>query len=397
MYRDTYIEIDTDIIKDNIKNIIDNSDKYKYYIGVVKGNAYGYGEYISKYLVESGINYLAVSNLEEGISVRRYVSDIPILCLEPIEIKYIDKAIDNNITLCINNYDYYLKVRKLNKKIKFHLKLNTGMNRLGISDRDVVTKIYNDSMSLSNMNLEGIFTHVATSGVYDIYYDHQVNKFRELLSDIDLSKIKIIHLGRSCCLDFYPKVDICNGVRIGIMMYGVGSTFPKFNGLLGSLRKIKFIHFRKKNNLSSINLERKINVRGALSLYSTVIDIQKVNPGEIVGYGTKYITKNYCNIAVIPLGYADGISTKYKDLYVKINDCEYPVVGSINMGMITILVDETVHLGDRVMFIDKNVSYKLYGMKFSNGPYVFLTSLRRELPRVYISKGKKVKGVVYDE
>lgn len=397
MYRDTYIEIDTDIIKENIKNIIDNSDDYKYYIGVVKGNAYGYGEYISKYLVTSGINYLAVSNLEEGISVRKYVKDTPILCLEPIDIKYIDKALEENITLCINNYDYYLAVKKLTKKVKFHLKLNTGMNRLGINDKDTVTKIFNDSMASSNMVLEGIFTHVSTSGVYDIYYNRQVNKFKELVSDIDLSKIKIVHLGRSCCLDFHPKIDICNGIRIGIMMYGVGSTFPNFNGLSGYLRKAKLSFFRKKNNLPPINLTRKINVKGALSLYSTVIDIQKANPGEPVGYGTKYITKSYCNIAVIPLGYADGISTHYKDLYVKINNQEYPVIGSINMGMITILVDEKVHLGDKVTVIDKNISYKSYGQKFSNGPYVFLTSLRRELPRRYMVKGKLEKEVTYYE
>lgn len=397
MYRDTYIEIDTDIVKGNIKSIIDNSDKYKYYIGVVKGNAYGYGEYISKYLVDAGINYLAVSNLEEGINVRRYVSDTPILCLEPIDIKYINIAIENNITLCINSYDYYLAIKKLNKKVKFHLKLNTGMNRLGINNKDIVTKIYNDSMNLGNMILEGVFTHVATSGIYDVYYDRQVNKFKELLSDIDISKIKIIHLGKSCCLDFHPKVDFCNGIRIGIMMYGVGSTFPSFNGLLGKLRKIKFLNFRKKNNLSRINLERKINVKGALSLYSRVIDVQSVSPGEIVGYGTKYITKDYCKIAVIPLGYADGISCNYKELYVEINNCKYPVVGSINMGMITILVDDNVSLGDSVKVIDKDISYKLYGKSFCNGPYVFLTSLRRELPRIYISKGKKVKEVTYNE
>lgn len=396
MYRNNYIEIDTDIIKDNITNIIKTFNNYKYYIGVVKGNAYGYGEYISKYIVESGINYLAVSNLEEGISVRKYV-DTPILCMEPIDIKYIDVAIKNNITLCISSYDYYLNIKKLNKKIKFHLKLNTGMNRLGIKEKDTVTQIFNDSMNDENMNLEGIFTHVSTSGVYDKYYQKQVNKFKELLSEIDLSKIEIIHLGRSCSLDFQDKVDICNGVRIGIMMYGVGSTFNNFSGLSGRIRKFKLDLFRKKNSLPPVNYQRKINVHGGLSLYSTVIDIQKVKPGEIVGYGTKYITKDNAYIAVIPLGYADGILPNYKDLYVKINDNKYKVVGTINMGMITILVDENVHINDKVMVIDKNISYKSYGTKFSVTPYVFLTNLRREIPRRYISNNKIDKEVYIHE
>lgn len=396
MYRNNHIEIDTDTIKKNVSNIIKTFDNYKYYIGIVKGNAYGYGEYISKYIVEAGINYLAVSNLQEGISVRKYV-DAPILCLEPIDIKYIDEAIKNNITLCVNSYEYYMKVKQLNKKIKFHLKLNTGMNRLGIKEKDTVTKIFNDSTSDENMELEGVFTHVATSGVYDKYYQKQVDKFKELLSEVDLSKIKIIHLGRSCCLDFHPKVDICNGVRIGIMMYGVGSTFTNFSGIKGRLKKIKLEWFRRKNNLPPVNYEKKVDVNGGLSLYSTVIDVQKVEPGEIVGYGTKYITKEKGYVAVIPLGYADGILTNYTDAFVKINDRKYEIIGSINMGMITILVDENVHVDDKVTVIDQNISYKKYGAKFNVSPYIFLTNLRREIPRRYISNGKIDKEVYINE
>ncbi len=143
MYRNTCLEIDLDKLEKNVKNIINTFDGYKYYIGVVKGNAYGYGEYISKYITEAGINYLAVSSLEEAINVRKYVKDTPILCLEPISLEYIDEIIKYNITICISNYEYYeeLKRIKLNKLVKFHLKLNTGMNRLGINDNELVNKI----------------------------------------------------------------------------------------------------------------------------------------------------------------------------------------------------------------------------------------------------------------
>lgn len=395
MYRNTYIEIDTDVIKNNVKKIISTFNNYEYYIGIVKGNAYGYGEYISKYIIESGINYLAVSSLEEGLSVRKYVST-PILCLEPIDIKYVNVAIKNNITLCINNYEYYNKVKELGLKIKFHLKLNTGMNRLGIKDKETVNKIYKDALNNKNMEMEGVFSHLATGGVYDIYYKKQVDKFKELLSEVDLSKIKIIHLGRSCTLDYYNKLDICNGVRIGIMMYGVSSTFPNFDGIKGYIRKIKLDLFRKNNKLPEINTSKKITVNGGLSLYSEVIDIQKVNKGEIVGYGAKTVLKEDGYIAIIPLGYADGIPSKYNNASVKINNKFYKIIGSINMGMITILVDEKVKIGDIVTVIDKNLSYKEYGKIYEVGPYVFLTSLRRELPRKYISNGKVDKEIYYE-
>ena len=89
MYRSTFVEIDNNKLKNNVKEIIKKYHKYKYYIGVVKANAYGHGDYIVNDLIASGINYLAVSSLEEAISIRKYNKEIPILCLEPINIKYL--------------------------------------------------------------------------------------------------------------------------------------------------------------------------------------------------------------------------------------------------------------------------------------------------------------------
>ena len=191
MYRKTYIEINLDSLCHNIKNIVNTFNNYKYYIGVIKGNAYGHGEYISKYITQCGINYLAVSTLEEAINTRKYVDkDFPILCLQPISLEYINEIIKNNITICISNIEYFNKLKelKLKKTIKFHLKLNTGMNRLGISNIDEVNQIFNDENE--NLEFEGIFTHLCTNGVYDNLYDKQVKKFKELTSEIDLSKIK---------------------------------------------------------------------------------------------------------------------------------------------------------------------------------------------------------------
>ena len=97
MYRNTYAEINIDNLQHNVEEIIKKYPEYEYYIGVVKGNAYGHSDKICKYIVESGINYLAISSLEEGISLRKDVKKIPILCLEPIDIKYIEKCIEKCI------------------------------------------------------------------------------------------------------------------------------------------------------------------------------------------------------------------------------------------------------------------------------------------------------------
>lgn len=400
MYRKTYIEVDLDNVCENIRNIVSTFKGYQYYIGVVKGNAYGYGEYISKYIVDNGINYLAVSSLEEAINVRKYVEDVPILCLEPISLDNIQEIIKYKVTLCVSNIDYFEKLKKIScsNKINFHLKLNTGMNRLGIDDKDLVKKIYDESMQGGNLCMEGIFTHLATSGVYDSLYKKQIDKFKELVQDIDLSKIKIVHVGRSCTLDFFPKLDFCNGVRVGIMMYGVESTFPVYrSGILGRIQYMKHQYFYKKNNLPVPYSEAKINLKQALSLKSEVIEIQKVSRGDNVGYGSNCKMESDGYIAVLPIGYADGIFTNYHDLKVTIGDCEYPVVGSINMGMITVYVDDKVKVGDLATVIDSKNSYKKLAKKFNVSPYVFITSLRREIPRIYYKDGKIVKVINYAE
>ena len=99
MYRKTYVEIDVDKIQSNVEKIVNKYNDYKYYIGVVKGNAYGHGAYLSKYIIDFGINYLAVSSLEEGIEIRNIVKDTPILCLEPIDFDALEVAIKNDITI----------------------------------------------------------------------------------------------------------------------------------------------------------------------------------------------------------------------------------------------------------------------------------------------------------
>ena len=169
MYRNTYVEIDVQQIKENIKNIIKKNSDYKYYFGVVKGNAYGHGMGICKWIIEAGINYLAVSTIEEALEIREKVSkDIPILILQPINLDYVDLCIKNNFTIIVNSYENYLKLKKMNVKgLKVHMKIDSGMNRLGFNNEEDIRKVYQDLTISDTIKLEGIFTHLATIGITD--------------------------------------------------------------------------------------------------------------------------------------------------------------------------------------------------------------------------------------
>ena len=190
---DSYVEIDVNRIKTNVRNIITKYNDYKYYIGVVKGNAYGHGFEIVKELVKSGINYLAVSTLKEALEVRTLV-DTPILCLQPIDINDLKIAENNNITITISSYKYYQELIKKKLNLKAHLKIDTGMNRLGINKKEEVEEIYNELIDNKNIKLEGIYTHLSTIGIIDKKWDSQVNKFFNLTSTIDLNKLEIVHI-----------------------------------------------------------------------------------------------------------------------------------------------------------------------------------------------------------
>ena len=132
MYRKTFVKIDCNILENNIKEIKSKYD-YKYYIAVVKANAYGHGDYIINSLIKGGINYLAASSREECLKLRKRNSSIPILCLEPMEIEYVYDAINNNVAITIESLEYLQELNelKLQDVLKIHVKIDSGMNRLG--------------------------------------------------------------------------------------------------------------------------------------------------------------------------------------------------------------------------------------------------------------------------
>lgn len=391
MYRKTYVEVDIDKIQKNISNIIKEYPEYKYYIGVVKGNCYGHGNYLTKYIVESGINYLAVSSLEEAISVRQYVST-PMLCLEPIEIEYLDKVKELNLSITVSSMDYYKElINSKIKGIKVHLKLNTGMNRIGINKKEQVEEIYNNLINNKDIELEGIYTHFSTTGIQDTIYDYQLNRFKFLTESIDLNKIKMVHLGRSCNLELHPKIEFANGIRLGIVMYGISQSFSRYNGLKGKLRKLKHDYIVKKNNISPVYESSNLKVETAFKLKTRVMEINDIKKDQTVGYGGTYRLKEDEKIAICPIGYADGLTLNHKNLTPVINNKSYKIVGTIMMGMIAIKVDNNVKYNDEVTLIGNNV--KEESSQVHTTPYILMTSINSNVPRVYIKNKKIIKEI----
>ena len=369
MYRNTYLEVNCENLKNNIINIKENYPDYNYYFGVVKANAYGHGGFIINSLIEGGVNYLAVSSLEEAIDLRKYNTVIPILILEPINLAYIEEAIKNNITITISNIEYFKKLLniQLSSSLKFHIKIDSGMNRLGLNN-------CTDS-------------HFATSGINDKHWDNQLEKFKEITQNVDLSKIPIVHLNRSLSLVNHPKISFCNGTRLGIVMYGMSQSMNKPSGIKAKLREIKNSIKRKKLNISETTTSNNLKLNTAVTLCSEVIDIKEINANDFVGYGAEFIATESSRIATIAIGYADGIPKTIK--HVSINNKIFNVVGEVCMDMISAKVDESVSIGDKVIIIDNNLlPVKKVANECGISSYTLFTGITTRVPRVYLKNGE---------
>ena len=345
IYRNTYVKIDYDNIKYNVSKIINEFNNYEYYFGVVKANCYGHGLKSIKFIIDGGCNYLVVAMLEEALEIRKMYKDIPILCLGIIDKEFLEVAYKNNITITVNSYEYAKKVKDTNLNLKVHIKINSGMNRLGISSKEEFNKTYNLLKGL----VEGIYTHI-----YDAENEkttnNQVEKYKDIISIINKDEVKIFHIAASEALINYEKLDFVNGCRLGIIMYGF--------------------------------TDSDIKLKSTFSLHSHVVQINKLKKGDTLGYNGTYIAKDDEYIAVIPIGYADGIIRANKGRYVYINNNRYQIVGNICMDMLFVKIDDTINIDDEVLILKDNNHINDVSKHLNTIPYEVMSLISFRVPRI---------------
>lgn len=351
MYRKTYKEINLKNIEYNVKTVIKKYNNYKYYFGVVKANCYGHGIKSIDSIIKAGCNHLAVATLEEALEIRNVYNNIPILCLGHIDSKNIPTCIKNNITITVNSLEY---ANELNNKdltnLKVHIKINTGMNRLGINNKE---DLYNTIklLKVGHANIEGLYTHIYEAS-NSISTNKQIEVFTKIYDLIKQENIKIIHFQASEALEKYEKLEFINGCRLGIIMYG----------------------FNEVNN---------IKLKSTFKLYSEIIQIHKIHKDETVGYNAKHKARNEELIGVVAIGYADGIIRKNIGRNVYINNKPYEIVGNICMDMLFVKIDNNVSLYDKVEIIKDNEHIKEIAKHLDTIPYEIMCNISNRVPNIY--------------
>lgn len=350
--RNTYMEVDLNKIERNVRKIIKNNNQYQYYIGVVKADCYGLSDIKTvKSIIAGGCNYLAVATFEEAIHIRENIKNISILCLGMVPKEYLEDCIKNNITITINSLDYVEEIKNiLSSEMKVHIKLNTGMNRLGISKEDELIKAY-EILNSKGVDIEGIYSHIYDANNEE-RYNKQIEKYKKLLNTIDYKNIKIRHISASEALINYEKPELINGSRLGIIMYGFTDS-------------------------------KELGLESTFKLKSEVIQINELEKGETLGYGGMYTAVEKTKIAVVPIGYADGIIRKNTGRDVFINDKRYPILGNVCMDMMFIKVDNNVKVHDTVEVLKDLEHVEEVAKHLETISYEVMCSIGKRVPRIY--------------
>jgi alanine racemase len=368
--RPTFVEIRLDYIRHNF-NIIKNQLKNQKILCVVKGNAYGHGIVeISKLYQQLGADYLAVAIPEEAVELRESGITIPILALSPIADKQIEVCINNNITITAPSDEKIIEVnkvaQKLNKTAKLHIKVDTGMGRIGVNWKRI-KKYFSVIKSSKYCHFEGLFSHFALADEESQNNNIQIERFKKVI--VDFKKVGIefplIHLANTGGIFFYPKSHF-NMVRAGISLYGL------FENRL---------------------LPPHIILKPAMAWKSEIMYFKFIEKGTGIGYGYRFIAKQDTRIVTVPVGHSDGYQRAIApNGKVIINNHIYPIAGGICMDqlMVDIGIKGEAFKGDPVILVGQSKDHKIsfYDLaKWSNTSiYELLAQISFRVPRIYLNK-----------
>lgn len=369
----TWAEISLENIRHNFLEMKSKLLPGQKFLGVVKANAYGHGAVqVARLLEDAGADYLAVACLEEGEELRSAGITLPILILGCTPPEYTQKLIELNITQALgtlNNAKIMSEIAvKTGKKVKVHLKVDSGMGRVGFTCHDgrdpeeEMLKV----LSLPGLDIEGIFTHFAMSDVLgDTYTDMQFREFTGIISRLEEKsgfKFKIRHCTNSGAMINYDWAYL-DMVRPGIALYGCYPAEEKGD----------------------------ISLAPAMSVRSKILQIKEFSPGDTVSYGRTFKAEGKLKIAIVPIGYADGL---FRVLSGKIDMLvrgkRVHQVGRICMDMCMLDVTDLpeVREGDVVTLFGRDgeefIPVEEQAEKAGTISYEFLCSMSPRVKRVYL-------------
>ena len=366
--RPTRVEVDLKILGENFRKIKEHASPAKV-MPILKANAYGHGLVrVAQYLEELKADYLGVAVVEEGILLREIGIKTPILVLGGIWGNQIPLFLKHNLTITASSIDKLKQIDEtagqMKKKAIVHLKIDTGMERLGVHYYNA-EKFLETAYKCKNISVEGIFSHFANSESTDLSHVRiQLERFNEVLNFFEKYSIKppMRHISNSGAILQLPEANF-DMVRPGISLFGV---YP------------------------SKDVNRTVEVKPALTWKSLVVYFKVIKPGHPVGYGLMWETNHNVRAVTVPVGYGDGyFRSMFRKAQVLINGNRYPVVGTISMDQIVVNLEQgSAYNGDEVILLGSDGKNSITCEELAEWadtiPYEILTNINTRVPRVYI-------------
>ncbi len=374
--RASFVEVNSASLRHNFSAVKSIVPKDAHIMAVVKANAYGAGAIkASEIFLQEGANYLGVATLDEALELRSHFSKTPILILGYSPNTNASMLIDNDLSAMIFSLEqaevFSQMALKSQKRLKIHLKIDTGMHRLGLEPNFKSIEIIKKIRALKGLEIEGIFTHLSNADAkIKTHAKNQMKAFNAFLEQLLDQKIEFQyrHAYNSAGI-----LSLCNGnenrflnlYRPGIMLYG----FYPSNGMKETC---------------------PIILKNVISLKAQIVQIRSVKKGEFIGYGEHFYTNEETLVGVLALGYADGLMRALGNrIQVAINNQLAPLIGKVCMDQCFIKLNNIeAKEGDEViLFGDKsakaNDASEIAAL-LNTIPYETISTLSKRLERVYI-------------
>ncbi len=374
--RASFVEVNSASLRHNFSTVKSIVPKDAHIMAVVKANAYGAGAIkASEIFLQEGANYLGVATLDEALELRSHFSKTPILILGYSPNSNASMLIDNDLSAMIFSLEqaevFSQMALKSQKRLKIHLKIDTGMHRLGLEPNFKSIEIIKKIRALKGLEVEGIFTHLSNADAkIKTHAKNQMKAFNAFLEQLLDQKIEFQyrHAYNSAGI-----LSLCNGnenrflnlYRPGIMLYG----FYPSNGMKETCPTI---------------------LKNVISLKAQIVQIRSVKKGEFIGYGEHFYTNEETLVGVLALGYADGLMRALGNrIQVAINNQLAPLIGKVCMDQCFVKLNNIeAKEGDEViLFGDKsakaNDASEIAAL-LNTIPYETISTLSKRLERVYI-------------
>ncbi|PUD58512.1 alanine racemase [Helicobacter pylori] len=374
--RASFVEVDSASLRHNFSAVKSIVPKDAHIMAVVKANAYGSGAIkASEIFLQEGANYLGVAALDEALELRSHFSKTPILILGYSPNANASMLIDNDLSAMVFSLEqaeiFSQMALKAKKRLKVHLKIDTGMHRLGLEPNFKSIETIKKIRTLKGLEIEGIFTHLSNADAkIKTHAKNQMKAFNAFLEQLLDQKIEFQyrHAYNSAGI-----LSLCNGnenrllnlYRPGIMLYG----FYPSNEMKESCPTI---------------------LKNVISLKAQIVQIRSVKKGEFIGYGEHFYTNEETLVGVLALGYADGLMRALGNrIQVAINNQLAPLIGKVCMDQCFVkLNDIQAKEGDEViLFGDKSAKANdasEIAVLLNTIPYETISTLSKRLERVYI-------------